>query len=104
MNDQEPPLGPNERGAMELVDLIVARLDERLASGKAQPGEIAALFAERCGLTSFRGLLQSLRFLEPSQAEASAELLWRLIAACYGAGQLTPHEPIVRRLRAEQAA
>lgn len=104
MNDQEPPLGPYEKGVTELIGAIVARLDERLASGKAPPGEIAAAFAERRGFTSFKPLLQSLRLLEPAQADISVALLWQLVGACYGAGQLTPHAKIVQRLRAEQAS
>lgn len=100
----EEPLGKYEKGVLELVDAIVARLDERLASGKAPPGEIAALFAERCGLASLRPLLKSLRLLEPAQAEISAALVWHLVGAAYGAGQLTPHAKIVRRLGTDQSA
>jgi hypothetical protein len=107
MTDEGPseePLGKYERGALELVDAIVARLDEKLTSGKTPPGEIAAAFGERCGLASLRPLLKSLRLLEPGQAEISAALVWQLIGAAYGAGQLTPHAKIVRRLGADQAA
>lgn len=100
----EEPLGKYEKGALELVDAIVARLDEKLTSGKTPPGEIAAAFAERCGLTSIKPLLKSIRLLEPPQAEISAALVWQLVGAAYGAGQMTPHAKIVRRLRADQAA
>ena len=89
--------------ATELIEAIVARLDEKLASGKTPPGEIAAAFAERCGLASFNPLLRSLGLLKRAQAENSVALLWQLIGACYGAGQLTPHMKIVRRLGTEQA-
>jgi hypothetical protein len=107
MTDERPseePLDLYEKEVTELVFAIVGRLDEKLASGKTPPGEIAAVFAERCALTSFKPLLKSLRLLEPAQAEISVALLWQLIGACYGSGQLTPHAKIVRRLGAEQAA